>query len=237
MNKAIFSAALLFISICTFSQTKVVNDKNAQKRNVTGFHAIKISGGIDLYLAQGEEAVVVSASDIDVRNRIKTVVENGVLKIYLDHEGFHWNWGSLHMKAYVSFKALDALEASGGSDVYTESVIKSDKLNVRLSGGSDMKAQVNANSLSIDQSGGSDVNISGNVANLQIDASGGSDFHGYELFAEYCNIDASGGSDMHINVNKELNVVASGGSDVYYKGNAVIRKMSTSGSSSISKRS
>ncbi|HVM89150.1 MAG TPA: head GIN domain-containing protein [Puia sp.] len=236
MNKIIFSAVLLFIGISSFSQSKIISDKNAQKRNVSGFHAINISGGIDLYLTQGNEAVAVSASDIDVRNRIKTVVENGVLKIYLDREGFHWSWGSLHMKAYVSFKTLDKLEASGGSDVYTESEIMSDKLDVHLSGGSDMKAQVNIGKLNIDQSGGSDVNISGHVSNLQIDASGGSDFHGYELASDYCNIDASGGSDMHVNVNKELNVVASGGSDVYYKGSAVVRKMSTSGSSSISKK-
>jgi hypothetical protein len=237
MNKIILSAALLFIGLCTFSQSKLIGDRNAQKRNVSGFHAISVSGGIDLYLSQGDEAVAVSASDIDMRNRIRTVVENGVLKIYLDREGFHWSWGSTHMKAYVSVKTLDHLEASGGSDVFTETMIRSDKLGVHLSGGSDMKAQVSSSDLSIEQSGGSDVSISGNVANLSIDASGGSDFHGYDLASDYCDIEASGGSDMYITVNKELNVSASGGSDVHYKGNAVIRKMSTSGSSGISKKS
>ena len=168
---------------------------------------------------------------------VKTEVENGVLKIYIEHtNGFHWNWSNQHMRAYVSFKTLDNLEASGGSDVFGESAIKSDKLRIHLSGGSDCKAQVNINELQIEQSGGSDVSITGNVENLTVNASGGSDFHGYELSAEYCNIEASGGSDMHVQVNKELNVSASGGSDVYYKGNAVIRKMNSSGSSSISKK-
>jgi hypothetical protein len=236
MSKIIFSTALLFISIGAFCQNKIINDKNAQTRNVSGFHAIKISGGIDLYLTQGNEAVAVSASDVDVRNRIKTEVENGVLKIYLDREGFHWNWSNLHLKAYISFNTLDNLEASGGSDVFIESAIKSDKLNVHLSGGSDMKAQVNINTLTIVQSGGSDINISGSVSNLSIDASGGSDFHGYDLASDYCNITTSGGSDMRVRANKELNVTASGGSDVYYKGDAVIKKMRTSGSSVISKK-
>jgi hypothetical protein len=239
MNKIIFSAALLFVSVFSFSQdAKVINDKNAQKRSVSGFHAIRISNGIDLYLTQGgDEAVVISATDVEVRDRIKTVVENGVLKIYIENrDGLHWNWGNKHMKAYVSFRTLDDLNASGGSDVFTESAIKSDKLNVHLSGGSDLKGQVSANELSINQSGGSDVNISGTVVKLNIDASGGSDFHGYDLAADFCNVDASGGSDTHVTVNKELNVSASGGSDVYYKGSAVIRKMDSSGSSSISKK-
>ncbi|HLK30183.1 MAG TPA: head GIN domain-containing protein [Puia sp.] len=238
MVKIIFSAALLFISIFSFAQdNKVVNDKNAQKRNVSGFHAIRISNGIDLYLAQGDETVVVSASDLEVRERIKTVVENGVLKIYIENrDGFHWNWGNQHMRAYVSFKTLDNLEASGGSDVFTQGAIKADKLRVGLSGGSDFKGEVNASDLDIHQSGGSDVHISGTVANLNIDASGGSDFHGANLSTDFCNIDASGGSDMDVNVSKELNVSASGGSDVHYRGSAVIRKMSTSGSSSISKK-
>jgi hypothetical protein len=237
MNKIILSTAFLFFGLLAFSQNKVVSDSHAEKRNVSGFHGIKISNGIDLYLSQGDEAVAVSASDIEVRNKIKTVVENGVLKIYLDKEdGFHWSWGNQHMKAYVSVKTLDILNASGGSDIMTETVIKSDKLGVHLSGGSDLKGEINANELTVNQSGGSDVNISGTVANLSIDASGGSDFHGYEFVSDVCNIDASGGSDMFITVNKELNVTASGGSDVHYKGNATIRHTSTSGSSSVSKK-
>ncbi|MES1225653.1 MAG: head GIN domain-containing protein [Bacteroidota bacterium] len=237
MNKILLSTAFLLFGFLAFSQNKVVSDSHAEKRSVSGFHAIKISNGIDLYLSQGDEAVAVSASDIDVRNKIKTVVEDGVLKIYLDKEdGFHWSWGNQHMKAYVSVKTLDYLGASGGSDVFTESAIKSDKLSVHLSGGSDLKAEVTANDLTIRQSGGSDVNISGTVANLSIEASGGSDFHGYDLVSDACNIEASGGSDMYITVNKELNVTASGGSDVHYKGNATIRHTSTSGSSSVSKR-
>ena len=169
---------------------------------------------------------------------IKTEVEDGVLKIYLDKDesGFHWSWGSAHMKAYVSAKMLSSLDASGGSDVFTETSIKSDKLSIHLSGGSDLKGEITASELNIHQSGGSDVTISGNVATLSIDASGGSDFHGYDLVTDNCNISASGGSDTHITVNKELNVSASGGSDVHYKGNAVVKQISSSGSSSISKK-
>ena len=237
MNKIILSAVFLFAGAFAYAQnSKVINDQNAQARNAKGFHAIRVSHGIDLYLSQGDEAVAVSASDVDTRNRIITEVENGVLKIYMENKGMHWDWGNKKMKAYVSFKMLDDLEASGGSDVFTESTIKQDKLSIHLSGGSDLKAKVEINDLSLHQSGGSDVSISGTVSNLKIDASGGSDFNGYDLASDICDIEASGGSDMHVTVNKELKANASGGSDIYYKGSGVIKEMRSSGSSSISKK-
>src|SRR5580704_9443447 len=104
MKKILFSTALLTITIFSFAQNgKTIEDKNAETRNVSGFHAIHVQSGIDLYLTQGsQEAVAVSASDIEYRNRIKTEVEDGVLKIYLDHSGFHWNMGNKKLKAYVS---------------------------------------------------------------------------------------------------------------------------------------
>jgi hypothetical protein len=237
MIKTVLSAVFLFAVAFTQAQNaKVITDQNAQVRNLKGFHAIRVSHGIDLYLSQGEEAVAVSASDVDTRNRILTEVENGVLRIYMENKGLHWDWGNRKMKAYVSFKILDELQASGGSDVFTESTIKQEKLSIHLSGGSDLKAKVEINELSLHQSGGSDVSISGKVSDLRIEASGGSDFNGYDLDSDVCDIEASGGSDMHVTVNKELKANASGGSDIYYKGSGVIKEMRSSGSSSISKK-
>jgi hypothetical protein len=238
MKRISLLAVSAFISLLSIAQSsKVINDKNAETRNVKGFHAIQVSGGIDLYLTQGSEAVAVSASETDVRDRMKTVVENGVLKIYMDtKDGWHWGWHNLKLRAYVSVATLDKLNASGGSDVTIDGNIKTDKLDIGLSGGSDMKGALNVNDLEINQSGGSDVDISGSVVNLNIDASGGSDFDGYSLVSENCRISASGGSDAHVTVNKELNAHASGGSDIFYKGNGVIKEMKSSGSSSISKR-
>jgi phage pi2 protein 07 len=239
MKKLLSFILISTLSLFVFAQNeKIISDKNAQSRNVKGFHGIRVSSGIDLYLTQGnEEAVAISATDQGVRERIKTEVENGVLKIYINNNGFHWSMHDMKMKAYVSFKNLDELGASGGSDIYPQSKLKVSKLDIRLSGGSDLKdADVDVQEMYIDQSGGSDVKISGQVQNLKVEASGGSDLHGYELTTDICNIRASGGSDARITVNKELNIDASGGSDIYYKGSGVIKELRTSGSSSISKK-
>lgn len=211
---------------------KTINDPNAEKREVSGFHAIEVSGGIDLYLSQGDEAVAVSATKTEYRERIMTKVEDGVLKIW-----FEWNnnkkmdWGNRKLKAYVSCDRLDYLHASGGSDIDLDGTLSIPKLDLHISGGSDFTGKVAIDGLSISASGGSDISISGKAQKLSIDASGGSDVKGYELVTDICNVKASGGSDVYITVNKELSANASGGSDVYYKGTGLIRDIRTSSSS------
>lgn len=217
---------------------KTVFDENASLRTVTGFRAIKVSGGIDLYLSQGNEAVAVSASSPENRDRIKTEVENGVLKIFYDWHNGKNNWGSgKKMKVYVSFKTLEALGASGGSDIIVDGTINTGDLSIDVSGGSDFKGKLDVRNLTVDQSGGSDVDVSGTAASLKLKASGGSDFNGYDFSVETGNISGSGGSDLKITVNKELSVHLSGACELSYKGNGMIKEIETSGASKVSRKS
>ncbi len=237
MKKIIFLATAAILINTAFAQ-KTIRDANAEARNVKGFHAIEVSGGIDLYLSSGDEAVAVSASDREIRDRIKTEVENGVLKIYYDwKKGMSLKTFKNSMKAYVSYKTLEKLTASGGCDVNIEDAIKSEKFALSLSGGSDIKGRINGGSFVINVSGGSDADLSGAVIDLKIQASGGSDFSGNDLAAENCVIYASGGSDVEIMVNKEFYAEASGGSDVLWKGKATVKGSKASGAGKVSHRS
>lgn len=238
MKKIFFFLAAVFMITAGFAQ-KIINDPNVEVRNVRGFKAIEVGGGIDLYLSSGDEAVAVSAKDKDDREHISTEVKDGVLKIY-----YEWKKGvnfrvniTRSLKAYVSYKTLERLSASGGSDVKVDGMIKAGKFKLHVSGGSDFKGKIGASELDVVASGGSDVNISGTAGDLQLDASGGSDFNGYDLVSDVCTINASGGSDVNITVNKELSAVASGASDVSWRGKATVKKVRASGAGSVSHRS
>ncbi|HYF31322.1 MAG TPA: head GIN domain-containing protein [Chitinophagaceae bacterium] len=227
------------LAVSATAQDKVVNDPNAERRDVPSFHAIDVSGGIDLYLTQsGTEAVAVSASKEEYRDKIRTEVKNGVLKIYYEYNSnFNFSWNNNRkLKAYVSVKNIDGLEASGGSDIEVTGTLSAPKLVLDLSGGSDFKGNVNIGDLSVDASGGSDVHISGKATNLVLEASGGSDVDGYDLSADNCTADCSGGSDITITVNKELSADASGGSDIHYRGSGTVRKVNSGGGGSVKKR-
>lgn len=238
MKKALLACFALFTAFVAFTQDdKVINDANAQKRTASGFHAIRAEDGIDLYITQGaEEALAVSANDPKYRDRIKTEVKNGVLRIYFDEDGFNFSFRNRRLRAYVSVKTLDAIDASGGADVFMKEGVTSTNFRLGLSGGGDFYGKITATSLTIDASGGSDVHIEGKVTDLNMEASGGSDFNGYNLITDNAKINVSGGSDAQLTVNKELIANASGGSDVAYKGTGTVRNVSASGGSSVTKR-
>src|SRR4029078_11018080 len=101
MKKLFLSLPVLLWGLVLFAQDKIVYDANAEIRNVSSFHAVEVSNGINLILKQGNsDAVAVSASSTDVIKRIKTEVVNGKLKIYCDHQGWHDWSGHKNMKAY-----------------------------------------------------------------------------------------------------------------------------------------
>src|SRR4051812_33967071 len=110
----------LFITVLATAasgQQNVINDANVQQRIIPAFHAVHVSGAVDLFLSQGnEDAVAVSASEIKYRDNIKTEVKDGVLRIWYDNAGHGFSMGGKKMRAYVSVKMLDRLDAAGASD-------------------------------------------------------------------------------------------------------------------------
>lgn len=238
MKKIFLPILAVLFCYAAVAQKTVITDNNAEVRTVNGsFSVIKVSGSIDLYLSQYEtESIAVSASEEKYRDNIKTVIEDGALKIYYDGDNF-LNWKNKKLKAYVSFKTLEKLFASGASSVQVSGAIDVPSLFIDFSGASDFKGAVKVEDLKIDLSGASDVKISGTASKLSIRSSGASDVKGYDLVADYCSAKASGASDINITVNKELNVHASGASDIFYKGDCVIRDMQSSGASTVKKKS
>ena len=237
--KKIFSLLAIVYSVVAFAQDKtVINDKNAEPRSIKGFHAIKVSDGIDLYLSHGDEAAAVSASEIGYRDKIKTEVENGVLKIWYDDDKFNRIifTNRRNLRVYVSYEELDMITASAGSDVLVDGTINGKSLSLKFSSGSDFKGNVDVSELNVDLSSGSDVKMGGKANTVSIETSSGSDFNGYALVAEVCTAKGSSGSDINITVNKELNAHASSGSDIHYKGSPSLHTSSSSGGS-VSRRS
>jgi len=235
--KRILLSVILFCSVVTaMAQKTIVNDANAEKREAAGFNAISVSHGIDLYLSQGDaEGIAVSATEKKYRDKIRTEVIDGTLKIWYDKEGWNWTMGNHKLRAYVSFKSLKRLHASGASDVFVESVLKSPDLELVLSGASDFKGALDVDNLNARVSGASDIAATGKAGNLTITASGASSLKSYDLVVQTCDAEASGASEIKITVEKELSARASGASDIHMKGNGVIKKLSTSGASNIKK--
>lgn len=238
MRKVLAFLIGIVLVLPAVAQETVIRDPNAQVRPVTGYHGIHVSSAIDLYLSHGDdEKVVVSAKDIQLRDRIITEVVDGILIIRLD--GKWWrHFGNNKLKAYVSFKTLDQVTASGASEIYVDGVISGGSLALHLSGASGFKGSVNVGELQLSQSGASDSQLTGQVSgHMSIHTSGASDVKGYDLTVDACSVQASGASDVQITVNKQLDADLSGASSVYYKGSGVVHESHTSGASTVAHKS
>lgn len=229
---------VLFFSAFTihsFGQT-IINDPNAEVRNIGSFSAIKASDGIDIYLSQSDDyALAVSASDKKYVEYIKTEIKNDVLVISYDGSAFKYN-GNRRLRAYISFKDLESLEASGACNYIINGTLTTNSLRIKLSGASEIKGAIDIQNLQMELGGASVVKVSGKVQNLKLEAGGASDVKNYELVAENCVANLGGASDVKITVNKSLIAKAGGASTLYYKGNPDKKDVRSEGASSISQR-
>lgn len=238
MKRLLFS---LFIvaNLTSFAQNEaVIKDANAQKRTLNqSFSSISVTDGVDLYLTKGnEESLAISAADPKYIERYKTEVINGVLKIYYDNKGVNWTGNEKrNLKAYVSYKMLEKLNASGGAHVTMKSVLAADKMECTFTSGSRFTGEVNIKDLDIAQNSGALMEMNGKASKLKVEISSGAQFKGYELEADYCEAKATSGGAVRINVNKELSVRANSGGGVHYKGNGVIKDMNVNSGGIIKK--
>lgn len=256
MKKILLASLVLIGFFANAQNTGVIHDNHAQVRKLGNFTAIKVSSAIDLYLTQSNTCqVAVSASNEENRDKIITEVNGGTLIIRIDngHGWFNWkSWGDTKAKAYVSVKDLEALTASGATNVRLVNKLASPKLKINLSGASDLKGDILAGTISVEVSGASDyigqleaknlvidgsgaskIELNGSVDDLSVEVSGASDAKLYNLVAKGAIVHASGASTANVNVSQLLKLEASGASNINYKGDASIKEMSNSGASNI----
>ena len=237
MKKHFVSVLIVIGSCATLLAQKTVNDPNTEKRNITGFHAVDVSTGIKLVLTEGVvEEVAVSAATVEFRDNIITKVENGVLRIYYKNEFMkNFKREKRELKAYVSYKSLDQLDAYTGAEVEIDGILKSASLKMKANTGGVIKGAINIDVLEVDQDTGSIITLTGEADKLDVEGDTGSMFKGIDLNTRNCSATASTGAGVYITVQKELNVKANTGGYIKYRGDAGIREVKTNTGGSVTK--
>jgi len=238
MKKSILSFLLLAAFFATAFSQKTINDPNAEKRTVSGFHGIDVATGIVLILTEGSnEEVAVSASNTEYRDKIVTKVENGILKIQYETKlgAINKRNESKNLKAYVSYKKLDHLHVNTGAEVEINGILKASDFELEANTGGLVKGEINITSLKVNQNTGSKITLTGKVDKLVAEGDTGSKFSGENLSTNTCNITVSTGAGVIITVEKEMNAKANTGGYIKYKGAGGIREVKTNTGGSISK--
>lgn len=231
-SSTILQSIFALMLVCLFAlKTNAQSNKNI---SVSGFDEVSVSSGIDLYITHGSsESAKVTAHEDVIDNVVLQKSGNTLSIRFRENFSLSRLLSNQGVKVYLTVKTLHSISASGGSDVYSQNTIKTDRLKARASGGADLKLSLNTTDLEVESSGGADVELKGSATNMTVRASGGSDIEAYGLVAQYAKASASGGADININVAKALEAGASGGGDIHFKGAAALKNTSSSKSGSV----
>ena len=226
--------------MCTIIALLAFFNSNAQtkvQRLINSYSAISAESGIQVEITQGnEEAVFVSASDDSYTDNLKTVVENGILKIYYqDKDPKKRSVKNLRLHAFVSYKNINKLIISSGAAFKTINSIVVDALVVNLSSGAQFNGELKVTDFSLAQSSGAVSKITGTATNAKLNMSSGSVSISTDFITENCRVKASSGAVLKIGVTGKLNAKISSGAMLGYKGDAVVESKRVNSGGSLKK--
>ena len=205
MKKSLFTLVALLLVIGIQAQT------STSTRTLSAFDHIAISGGFDkVILKEGSaEEIKLELSGIDA-DKIKTEVKGSTLEI-----GVKKGWyGDFKATLTVTFRSVREISNSGSSDIEAISVIKGEAFEYNGSGSGDFKAAFEVKKLDVRISGSSDMTLTGSADEQDYAISGSGDINASKLKGKSAEVSISGSGDVDLNVDGPVRTAVSGSGDV-----------------------
>jgi hypothetical protein len=197
---------------------------------VTPFSAIEASHHFTVRVAIGSPESATLRVDDNLLDVVDVGVHDGTLRIGLPF-GTEVTHATLEVDVIVP--ALERVAASGASQVRIDGRNEVERVDLVLSGSSQLTAELEVGRGHLELSGTSTASISGSAGTFEVTVSGASHLYADELSVGDLTIDASGASTADIAVSGRLSAGASGASMVRYAGSPDVERSTTSGASSV----
>jgi hypothetical protein len=219
MKRVMFSAAFLITVILTsgFSYGQSVVKET---RNVRDFTKVSFGVSGNLFIKFGPEYQVVIEGDKRVLNEIVTEVSGG--RLIIKQENWRFSFNDERVTVNITMPGIEGLGVSGSGKAEIVDVVKSDNLNLSVSGsGKLLTSDLEADKLNCGISGSGDIVLggNGNVDSADISISGSGGFSGENTEIDLLEVSVSGSGNCHCNVTGSLNASISGSGNVTYLGN------------------
>ena len=184
-------------------------------RQTEPFSGIKVSTGIDVYLTQGDKNAVQVEADENLHEYIRTEVKGGVLNVYSDKN----IRDAERKRVYVTMKEITSLRTTSAGDIFGQTPINADNLEISTSSAGNIKIDVTAKNISVDISSAGDVTLKGKSDRLDADLSSAGDLKAENLETREADVKVSSAGDADVNVSEKLTARASSAGDINYYGN------------------
>ena len=163
---------LLILLALLFSATFLAA-QNREVRNVDTFTRISFGFPGKLYLKQGSPQKVELEGDRKVLEEVETEVSGGRLKIFKEGRWFDWDTNDKRITVYVTVPNIDAVSVSGSGDIIGQSKMRTNDLDLNVSGSGSLSLDVEANGdVEGNVSGSGDLDLKGHFESFESDVSG-----------------------------------------------------------------
>ncbi len=224
-------------SSCRFGWGKRVSGNGSIKSDehtVSGFKNVRVSGGMDVFIAQGDVKPVKIESDDNLLQYVE-VIQQGDELVIREKQGFNLD-PSDKIKVFLTAPVYNRIDLSGAGTINSDGKItNTEDMDIRVSGAGDVKMELKAPSVKIDLSGAGSVALKGDTKDLDINLSGAGNAHCYDFLAENTKVRISGVGSAEVYASVSLDAHVSGVGDVKYKGGATNVSQQVSGAGSVKK--
>jgi hypothetical protein len=217
MKKIIILAAFAFTALLTMGNASGQSVRDT--RNVSGFSDIGFGIAGNLYVKTGTEFSVILEGDKKYLAEIVTVVKNGKLVIKTDNYRI---FNNERANVYITLPELKGLGVSGSGVALVESNIKTESLDLDVSGSGRIAAsEIIAAELNCSISGSGNIEIKGKseIGKGDVSISGSGNYSGNSAKFNNLKIEISGSGSCTCSVTESLSASVSGSGNVYYYGN------------------
>lgn len=239
MNKSthirLYIPLLIFITLfsCENMVVKERGNGNIETKEIEleSFNGINLSGGFEVTIEEGNAPLLIIETDENLIPYIKTEIRGGNLDIYTS-ESISSRKG---VKLHIVYTELEEIEVSGAVALKNEGILRTEDLELAMSGAGGIDIELEASSLELRLAGAGAVELAGNVGQQRIIMSGAGGLDAFDLISKECDINISGVGGAEIYVTERLDAQVSGIGGISYRGNPSDITRNVSGLGSIDK--
>lgn len=205
------------IVLVIFSAVTSITAQHREVREVEPFTKLSFAYPGKLHLKQGNPQKVELVGDPEILKEIETEVDGGNLKIGKEGSWFNRNVGEDDkITVYITVPEIEGVSVSGSGDIIGESKIRTNDIDLKVSGSGSVSLDVDANDdVEADVSGSGNMNLRGH----------------FESFES--NVSGSGKIIISATINELADFAISGSGRIEAKGSADVVKANLSGSGKV----
>lgn len=203
-----------------------------EKRTTALYDEIKVAGFYDVDLIAGAEGQITIEGEENLLPYVIIESENNILNIYTK-KGYNIQTNK-KVLIKVPFESLNKISLVGSGDLNSKNTIKSDKLEIKLTGSGDMNLDIDAKSSEISLAGSGDMVVKGKSEDLTSKVAGSGNIDAFDLISKNADVAVAGSGDLKVFCTENLKARVAGSGDITYKGNPKTKDTKTAGSGDIS---